>query len=49
MLSMLACSSATTGGAGVKRRLATLILPSISSPAAAGVVGLEPSELCTNI
>lgn len=41
----MACSSGITGGAGVKRRLATLILPSISSPAAAGVAGLEPSVL----
>lgn len=30
-------------GAGVKRRLATLILPSISSPIAAGETGLESS------
>lgn len=45
----IACSSGMTGGAGVKRRLATLILPSFSSPVAAGVAGLEPSELRVQI
>lgn len=41
----IGCSSGAVGGAGVKRRLATLILPSISSPVTAGLAGLEPSEL----